>query len=186
MYVQFSFYYGLQSLGFISNNWIEYNSTRAPALYARLSLHSQHQLRWGNNPQQISICTINKSINHAPTCAINKCINHAPTCTINKCIQPCTKYVPIMCQLLIKYDSSICTNIINYTPHVCVPTHQLLVSTMYSTCTSTKIPHQFHHPNMICSFVIDLVYMITFLQTFLDFKNKRLAFSSNFSLVSHD
>jgi len=80
MYVQFSFYYGLQSLGFISNNWIEYNSTRAPALYARLSLHSQHQLRWGNNPQQISICTINKSINHAPTGAINKCINHAPTC----------------------------------------------------------------------------------------------------------
>jgi hypothetical protein len=66
-----------------------------------------------------------------------------------------------------------------------VPTHQLLVSTMYSTCTSTKIPHQFHHPNMICSSVIDLVYMITFLQTFLNFKNKRLAFSSNFSLVSH-
>jgi hypothetical protein len=36
-----------------------------------------------------------------------------------KCIQPCTKYVPIMFQLLINYDSSICTNIINYTPHVC-------------------------------------------------------------------
>jgi hypothetical protein len=66
-----------------------------------------------------------------------------------------------------------------------VPTHQLLVSTMYSTCTSTKIPHQFHHPNLICSSVIDLVYMITFLQTFLNFNNKRLAFSSNFSLVSH-
>ena len=56
MYVQFSFYYRLQSLGFISNNWIEYNSTRAQALYAILCLHSQHQLRWGNNPQQISIC----------------------------------------------------------------------------------------------------------------------------------
>ena len=64
-----------------------------------------------------------------------------------------------------------------------VPTHQLLVSTMYSTCTSTK-PHQFYHPNLICSSVIDLVYMITFLQTFLKFNNKRLAFSSNFSLVS--
>ena len=75
MYVQFSFYYGLQSLGFISNNWIEYNSTRAPARYARLILHSQHQLRWGNNPQQISICTINKSINHAPTCAKQPVIN---------------------------------------------------------------------------------------------------------------
>jgi hypothetical protein len=65
------------------------------------------------------------------------------------------------------------------------PTHQLLVSTMYSTCTTTKIPHQFHHPNLVCSSVIDLVYMITFLQTFLNFLNKRLAFSSNFSLVSH-
>ena len=42
-----------------------------------------------------------------------------------------------------------------------VPTHQLLVSTMYPTCTSTKIPHQFHHLNMICNSVIDLVYMIT-------------------------
>jgi hypothetical protein len=48
------------------------------------------------------------------------CTNlYQSTCTINKCIQPCTKYVPIMCQLLINYDSSICTNIINYTPHVC-------------------------------------------------------------------
>jgi hypothetical protein len=64
-------------------------------------------------------------------------------------------------------------------------THQLLVSTMYSTCTSTKIPHQFHHPNLICSSIIDLVYMITFLQTFLNFNNKILTFSSNFSLVSH-
>jgi hypothetical protein len=33
--------------------------------------------------------------------------------------QPCTKYVPIMHQIHINYDSSICTNIINYTPHVC-------------------------------------------------------------------
>ena len=40
------------------------------------------------------------------------------TCTIKKCIQPCTKYIPIMCQLLINNYSSICTNIINYTPHV--------------------------------------------------------------------
>ena len=62
-------------LWFINNNWIEYNSTRAPALYARLSLHYQHQLRWGNNPQQISICTINKSINRALTCAKEPVIN---------------------------------------------------------------------------------------------------------------
>jgi hypothetical protein len=26
-----------------------------------------------------------------------------------------------------------------------------------------KIPHQFHHPNMICKSLIDLVYMITYL-----------------------
>jgi hypothetical protein len=43
------------------------------------------------------------------------CVNN----TNNKCLQSCAKYVPIMYQLLIKYDSSICTNIINYTPHVC-------------------------------------------------------------------
>jgi hypothetical protein len=96
-----------------------------------------------------------------------------------------TKYVPIMCQLIINYDSSTCTNII--TIHLMyVPTHQLLVSTMYPTCTSTKIPHQYHHPIMICNSVIDPVYMITYLQTFLNFNNKRLAFSSKFSLVSHD
>jgi hypothetical protein len=47
-----------------------------------------------------------------------------------------------------------------------VPTHQLLVSTMYPTCTSTKSPHQFHHPNLICNSVIDLVYMITYLVEF--------------------
>jgi hypothetical protein len=41
-----------------------------------------------------------------------------------------------------------------------VPTHQLLLSTMYPTSASTKIPHQFHRPNMICNFAIDLVYMI--------------------------
>jgi hypothetical protein len=99
--------------------------------------------------------------------------------------QPCNKYVPMMHQIHINYDSSRCTNIINYTPHVCA-THQLLVSTMYPTCTSTKSPHQFHHPNLICNSVIDLVYMITYLQTFLNFNNKRLAFSSNFTLVSHD
>jgi hypothetical protein len=33
--------------------------------------------------------------------------------------QLCTKYVLIMHQIHINYDSSICTNIINDTPHVC-------------------------------------------------------------------
>ena len=44
------------------------------------------------------------------------CVNN----TTNKYLQPCTKYVPIMYQLLINYDSSRCTSIIKYTPHVCV------------------------------------------------------------------
>jgi hypothetical protein len=130
------------------------------------------------------------NLNHASTCTstctINKCINHAPTCTKQPVINLYHKQVhPTMYQ--------VCTNHVSTTHQptsstihlMYVPTHQLLVSTMYSTCNSTKSPHQFHHPNMICSSVIDLVYMITFLQTFLNFNNKRLAFSSNFSLVSH-
>jgi hypothetical protein len=117
------------------------------------------------------------NLNHASTMH-----QHVPQPVINMY----HKQVPTtMYQSCFNYYSSICTNIINYTPHVCAPTHQLLVSTMYTTCTTTKSPHQFHHPNLICSSVIDLLYMITFLQTFLNFKNKRLAFSSNFSLVSH-
>jgi hypothetical protein len=71
-----------------------------------------------------------------------------------------------------------------------VPTHQLLVSTMYSTCTLTKIPHQFHHPNLICSSVIDLVYMITFLRkhhqnnlSFLAFQPSFLHLPSEFRLI---
>ena len=111
------------------------------------------------------------------TCTINKCIQ---PCTINTCIQPCTKHVPIIFQLLINYDSSICANIINYTPHICAPTHQLLVSTMYSTCTSTKMPHQFHHPNMICNFIIDLVYMITYCKPSLTFTTRDYHFRQPF------
>jgi hypothetical protein len=100
-----------------------------------------------------------------------------------KCI-----HVPSMYQSCVNYTSTMTHQYVPTTSTIhlmYVPTHQLLVSTMYSTCTSTKIPQQFHHPNLICSSVIDLVYMITFLQTFLNFNNKRLAFSSNFSLVSH-
>jgi hypothetical protein len=67
--------------------------------------------------------------------AIEGYIIHKPCFnnTNNKYLQPCTKYVPIMYQLLINYDSSICTNIINYTPHVCVNSS--------TTCLS-------HVPNM--------------------------------------
>jgi hypothetical protein len=97
--------------------------------------------------------------------------------------QPCTN----LYQTCVNYSSTMTHQYVptSSTIHLMyVPTHQLLVSTMYPTCTSTKIPHQFHHPNMICKSVIDLVYMITYLQTFLNFKI--LAYSSNVSLVSHD
>jgi hypothetical protein len=70
-----------------------------------------------------------------------------------------------------------------------VPTHQLPVSIMYPTCTSTKIPHQFHHPNMICNSVIDLVYMITYRRkhhqknlSFLELRPSFLHFPHKFGL----
>jgi hypothetical protein len=112
------------------------------------------------------------SINHVSTILLKSASNH----------------VPSMYQSCINYSSTITHQDVptSSTIHLMyVSTHQLLVSTMYPTCTSPKNPHQFHHPNMICNFVIDLVYRITYLQTFLKF-NKRLAFSSKFTLVSHD
>jgi hypothetical protein len=114
-------------------------------------------------------------------------IIHKPC--VNNTTKSASNHVPSMYQSCINYSSTMTHQYVptSSTIHLMyVPTHQLLVSTMYPTCTLTKIPHQFHHPNMICNSVIDLVYMITYLQTFLNFNNKRLAFSSNFSLVSHD
>jgi len=117
------------------------------------------------------------SINHVSTILLTSASNH----------------VPSMYQSCINYSSTMTHQYLptSWTIHLMyVPTHQLLVSTMYPTCTQhvpqPKRPHQFHHPNLICNSVIDLVYMITYLQTFLNFNNKRLAFSSNFTLVSHD
>ena len=126
---------------------------------------------------------------------------HQTTCT-NNLNHASTMHQPVLQHVINLYHKQvhttmyqICTNHVStnnqYVPtssniHLMyVPTHQLLVSTMYLTCNSTKIPHRFHHPNLICSSVIDLLYMITFMQTFLNFKNKRLSFSSNFSLVSY-
>ena len=43
-----------------------------------------------------------------------------------------------------------------------VPIHQLLVSAMYPTGTSTKTPHQYDTQNMICKYVIDLMYIIIY------------------------
>jgi hypothetical protein len=113
---------------------------------------------------------VTSSINHVSKIILTSASNHVPS-MYQSCINYSSNHhVPTSSTIHLMY----------------VPTHQLLVSTMYPTCTSTKIPHQFHHPNMICNYVIDLVYMITYLQTFLNFNNKRLAFSSNFYLVSHD
>jgi hypothetical protein len=99
--------------------------------------------------------------------------------------QPCTKYVTIMHQIHIKYDSSRCTNIINYKPHICANSSTTCLNHVPNMYLNQS-PHQFHHPNLICKSVIYMVYMITYLQTFLKFKKKRLAFSLNFTLVSHD
>jgi hypothetical protein len=113
------------------------------------------------------------SINHVSTILLTSASNHVPSM-----YQSCINYSSTMTHQYVPTSSTI---------HLMyVPTHQLLVSTMYPTCTLTKSPHQFHHPNLICNSVIELVYMITYLQTFLNFNNKRLAFSSNFTLVSHD
>jgi hypothetical protein len=63
--------------------------------------------------------------------------------------QPCTKYVPIMHQIHIKYDSSRCTNIINYTPHVCANS---------STTCLNHVPNMYlnQNPSSISSSKYDL------------------------------
>jgi hypothetical protein len=73
------------------------------------------------------------------------CVNN----TTKKCLQPCTMYVPIMYQLLINYESSICTNIINYTPHVCANS---------STTCLNHVPNMYlnQNPSSISSYKYDL------------------------------
>jgi hypothetical protein len=64
--------------------------------------------------------------------------------------QPCTKYIPIMHQIHINYDSSRCTNIINYTPHVCANSSTTClnhVPNMYLKHISKYI-HQYNHQNL--------------------------------------
>jgi len=79
----------------------------------------------------------------------------------SRCSQPYTKYLPIMFQVLINYESSICTNIINYTPHVCDNSTTTCL-TMYPTCTSTKIPHNFfiNDPNSVRPNVLAILYSL--------------------------
>jgi hypothetical protein len=63
--------------------------------------------------------------------------------------QPCTKYVPIMHQIHINYDSSRCTNIINYTPHVCANS---------STTCLNHVPNMYlnHIPNTYTNITIKI------------------------------
>jgi hypothetical protein len=148
------------------------NSQRCSSTKHNTTTHKHHQ-------DQYVILIIYKykyatsSINHVSTILLTSASNHVPSM-----YQSCINYPSTMTHQYVPTSSTIHL--------IYVPTHQLLVSTMYPTCTLTKIPHQFHHLNMICSSVIYLVYMITYLQTFFNVHNKRLAFSSNFSLVSHD
>jgi hypothetical protein len=79
------------------------NSQRCASTKHNTTTHNHHQ------DQYVLLIIKVCYIIHKP------CVNN----TTNKFLQPCTKYVPIMYQLLINYDSSRCTNIINYTPHVC-------------------------------------------------------------------
>jgi hypothetical protein len=79
------------------------NSQRCASTKYNTTTHNHHQ------DQYVLLIIQVCYIIHKP------CVNN----TTNKCLQPCTNYVSIMYQLFIKYDSSICTNIINYTPHVC-------------------------------------------------------------------
>jgi hypothetical protein len=73
------------------------------------------------------------------------CVNN----TTNKYLQPCTKYVPIMHRLHINFDSSICTNIIKYTPHVCANS---------STTCLNHVPNMYlnHIPNTYTNITIKI------------------------------
>ena len=77
------------------------------------------------------------------------CVNN----TTNKFLQPCTKYVPIMHQLHINYDSSWCTKIINYTPHVCANS---------STTCLNHVPNMYlnHIPNTYTNITIKIYLTI--------------------------
>ena len=123
--------------------------------------------------QPVTTCTINKCINHAPTYTKKPVVNlyhkqvHQPFTNLylklyhqpcnnlylklyhQQLHQPCTKYVSIMHQIHINYDSSRCTNIINYTPHVC--------SNSSTTCLN-HVPNMYlnHIPNTYTNITIKI------------------------------
>jgi hypothetical protein len=94
------------------------------------------------------------SINHVSTILLTISPNHVPSM-----YQSCNNYSSTMTHQDVPTSSTI---------HLMyVPNYQLLlVSTMYLTCTSTKITHLFHHSNLICNSIIELVYKITYLVEF--------------------
>ena len=78
------------------------------------------------------------SINHVSTIPLTSASNHVPSM-----YRSCINYSSTMSHQDVPTSSTI---------HLMyVQTHQLLVSTMYPTCTSTKSTHEFHHPNLICN-----------------------------------
>jgi hypothetical protein len=125
------------------------NSQRCASTNHNTTTHNHHQ------DQYVLLITyqhkyVTSSINHVSRILLTSASNHVPSM-----YQSCIKYSSTMTHQDVPTSSTI---------HLMyVPTHQLLVSTMYPTCTSTKSPHQFHHPNIICNSIIDLVCMITYL-----------------------
>jgi hypothetical protein len=81
-------------------------------LYHKKSASTMHQTYTNNLSKQPVINLYHKQV-HQP------CTNLYLNLYHQQVHQPCTKYVPIMHQIHINYDSSRCTNIINYTPNVC-------------------------------------------------------------------
>jgi hypothetical protein len=131
----------------LSHQSYQPNQIYSPRSITKTTLKDVHQ---PSITQQLIIITkINMCSNNIPiqVCYIihKPCVNN----TTNKCLQPCTKYVPIMYQLLINYDSSRCTNIINYTPHVCANS---------STTCLNHVPNMYlnQNPSSISSSKSDL------------------------------
>jgi hypothetical protein len=94
-------------------------------------------------------CTIQPVINLYHKQVHQPCTNMYLNLYYQQVHQSCTKYVPIMHQIHINYDSSRCTNIINYTPHLCANSSTTCLNHVPNMYLN-KIPHQFHHQNLIC------------------------------------
>jgi hypothetical protein len=99
--------------------------------------------------QPVTTCTKQPVINMYHKQVHQPCTNLYLNLYHQRVHQPCTKYVPIMHQIHINYDSSRCTNIINYTPHVCANS---------STTCLNHVPNMYlnQNPSSISSSKSDL------------------------------